>query len=137
MQERLDLTALTKAIATLKVALDEYDKDNSNEFVRDSCIQRFEYCYDLSAKMIKRYLSMIAANPGEVQEMSFQTLIREAFSQGVLKNSWDQWWLYRDYRNKTSHGYNEKIAKEIIQEVPVFYHEVDFLLQALTAKNED
>lgn len=137
MQEKLDLTALTKAIATLKVALDEYDKDNSNEFVRDSCIQRFEYCYDLSAKMIKRYLSMIAANPGEVQEMSFQTLIREAFSQGVLKNSWDQWWLYRDYRNKTSHGYNEKIAKEIIQEVPVFYHEVDFLLQALTAKNED
>ncbi|MBV1788442.1 nucleotidyltransferase substrate binding protein [Marinobacterium sp. D7] len=137
MQEKLDLSVLARAIATLKVALDEYQKDPSNEFVRDSCIQRFEYSYDLSTKMIRRYLSLVAANPGEVQEMSFQSLIREAYTLGIVENSWDQWWEYRDNRNKTSHGYNRDTAIEIVEGLPRFYQEADFLLQALTEKNED
>lgn len=137
MPEQLDLTALTRATAALKVALDEYDKDASNEFVRDACIQRFEYCYDLSAKMVRRYLSMVAANPGEIQEMTFQAQIREGHTQAILKNSWDQWWQYRDYRNKTSHGYNLAVALEIMESLPVFYQEVDYLLHALTEKNEN
>ena len=137
MQEKLNLSALTRATKTLKVALDEYQKDSSNEFVRDACIQRFEYCYDLSAKMIKRYLTVVAANPGEIQEMTFQNQIREAHTRGLVKNSWDQWWEYRDSRNKTSHGYDEETAIEITEGLPVFYQEVDYLLQRLTEKNED
>lgn len=136
MQEKLDLTSLNRAIATFKVALDEYQKDTSNEFVRDSCVQRFETCYDLSAKMIRRYLSMAAANPGEIQEMSFQSQVREAHTLGITK-SWDQWWAYRDNRNKTAHSYNEKIAVEIVESLPVFYQEADYLRQALTERNEN
>ncbi len=56
--EILDITSLKKAVESFARALNEYDKDESNEFVRDSCIQRFEYCYDLSSKMIKRHLKI-------------------------------------------------------------------------------
>ena len=42
----LNLTAFRKAIHTFKDALNEYSKDITNTYVRDSVIQRFEYCYD-------------------------------------------------------------------------------------------
>lgn len=136
MTEQLDLTALTKATQTLKLALDEYQKDSSNEFVRDACIQRFEYCYDLATKMISRYLSMVADNPSAVKEMSFQDKIREAYSRKLLQNSWDIWWVYRDNRNKTSHSYNLNVVLEIMQDLDAFYTELAYLLDTLNQKNE-
>ena len=60
MNEILDLTAFKKAISTLSEALNEYEKDKTNTFVRDSCIQRFEYCFYMSKKMLIRYLKSIS-----------------------------------------------------------------------------
>ena len=42
---KLILEPLQKAINALIKALNEYD-NNPNEFVKDSCIQRFEFTYD-------------------------------------------------------------------------------------------
>ena len=56
----LILTPLENAINSLNIAFVEYQKDNSNEFVRDSVIQRFEYTYELCIKMLKRYLELLA-----------------------------------------------------------------------------
>jgi nucleotidyltransferase substrate binding protein (TIGR01987 family) len=131
MNEKLDLTAFKKAIVSLKEALDEYEKDKTNKFVRDSCIQRFEYCYDLSSKMIKRHLKNISDNPGEVDQMSFQNIIREAYTKGILKHSWDKWSDYREDRNATSHGYDEEIAVSIVSELNVPYQEIVFLIERL------
>lgn len=137
MQEKLDLTSLAKALESFRLALDEYDKDRSNDFVRDSCIQRFEYCYDLATKMIRRHLSNISANPSAVNEMSFQETIREAYTKGVLKNSWDSWWKYRDDRNITSHGYDESKAIAVVADLKPFYAEIDHLLARLKEIYED
>ncbi|MBO1926482.1 nucleotidyltransferase substrate binding protein [Thiomicrorhabdus sp. 6S2-11] len=133
---QLDLTVLSKAINSLSVALNEYKKDTSNEFVRDSCIQRFEYCYDLSAKFIKRYLALTSENPTEIKELSFQNLIRTAYGKGLLKNSWDEWWQYRDNRNVTSHGYDENKAIKVVTELPPFYQEMQYLLNSLQERND-
>jgi nucleotidyltransferase substrate binding protein (TIGR01987 family) len=127
----LDLTSLKKAINSLTKALKEYEKDNTNEFVRDSCIQRFEYCYDLSSKMIKRHLKNIAENPGEIDQLSFQSIIREAYTKGILKNSWDKWSDFREDRNATSHGYDEELAVSIVSELNEPYLEFVFLLAKL------
>ncbi len=129
--EILDLTALKKAVVSFRKALDEYEKDKTNEFVRDSSIQRFEYCYDLSSKMIKRHLKNIAENPGEIDQMSFQSIIREAFTKGILKNSWDKWSEYREDRNATSHGYDEELAISIVSQLEEPYQEILFLLERL------
>jgi nucleotidyltransferase substrate binding protein (TIGR01987 family) len=129
--EKLDLTALKKAVLSLEKALKEYEKDVSNEFVRDSCIQRFEYCYDLSSKMIKRHLKAISENPGEIDQMSFQNIIREAFTKGILKNSWDKWSDYREERNSTSHGYDEALALLIVSQLNTPYQEFVFLISRL------
>ena len=133
---QLDLTVLSKAINSLLVALNEYEKDKSNEFVRDSCIQRFEYCYDLSAKFIKRYLALTSENPAEIKELSFQHLIRTAYGKGLLKNSWDIWWQYRDNRNVTSHAYDESKAIKVVSELAPFYDEMLYLLKSLQERND-
>ncbi|SMM97905.1 nucleotidyltransferase [uncultured Candidatus Thioglobus sp.] len=136
MDEKLDLTNFKKAITTLKIALDEYNKDETNEFVRDSCIQRFEYCYDYSKKILKRYLKSIADDPMEVDNESLENLIRDAYTKGLTKHSWDVWDEYRDNRNKTSHGYDQEIAIAIVEQLPAFYSEIEFLLEALISKDE-
>ena len=133
---KLDVTAIEKAINSFGKAIDQYGVDEENEFVRDSVIQRFEYSYELASKIIKRYLSITSADPSSINEMSFQELVREAYTKGILKNSWDVWKKYRENRNRTSHGYNEEDAIEIAQNVQVFYGEVQFLLKKLEEYNK-
>lgn len=135
-KESLDLSALATAVVSFGRALDEFKKDESNEFVRDSVIQRFEYCYDLSTKFIKRHLSLISDNPNAINEMSFQEIIREAYTKGILRNSWDTWWKYRDDRNATSHAYSEAKAIEVAGDVEAFLLEASYLVEQLKAEYE-
>lgn len=131
-KETLDIHNLSRAVATLKRALDEFDRDNTNEFVRDACIQRFEYCYDLATKMIKRHLKLTEDDPSGVEAMTTQDRIRRAYEIGILQNSWDRWWEFRDDRAATTHGYNLERALEIIAKIPAFYTEASYLSEALS-----
>jgi len=133
----LDLTAFKKAISTLSEALNEYEKDKTNTFVRDSCIQRFEYCFDLSKKTLIRYMKSISDDPMEVDREKLSNIIRQAYKLGIVKHSWDEWDIYRENRNNTSHGYNEDIAIEIVEQLPKFYNEIVFLLEKIKESNED
>ena len=131
-KDTLDIQVLLRAVATLKRALDEFDRDNTNEFVRDACIQRFEYCYDLATKMIKRHLKLTEDDPSGIEAMTIQERIRRAYDVGILQNSWDRWWEFRDDRAATSHGYNLERALEIIAKIPAFYTEANYLAEALS-----
>jgi len=132
----LDLIAIEKAIKSFGKAIDTYSLNSKDEFIRDSVIQRFEYSYELSTKIIKRYLSETSANPSSINEMSFQEQIREGYTKGILKNSWDMWKKYREDRNTTSHAYNERDAIDIARDVQVFYSEAIYLLQKLKEYNK-
>ncbi len=133
----LDLTAFKRAIDTLNEALTEYEKDKTNTFVRDSCIQRFEYCFDLSKKTLIRYMKSISDDPMEVDREKLSNIIRQSYRLGVVKHSWDEWDIYRENRNNTSHGYNEDVAIQIVEELPKFYNEIVFLLENIQKNNED
>ena len=85
MDYKLDLTSLEKAVASLENALNEYAL-RPNEFVRDSCIQRFEFVYDLSHKMLKRHLEIHSPNKQVIDNMLFAELIRTSAEQNILKN---------------------------------------------------
>ena len=77
----LDFSSLKKAIASLDEAVTEYKKDFHNKFVRDASVQRFEYIYELSYKMLKRYLEMTEPSAEEIDQMSFPNLIRMGFER--------------------------------------------------------
>ena len=52
----LDLTPLTNAVQRLDEGLARYLADTSDTQIRDGLIQRFEFTYELSHKMLKEGL---------------------------------------------------------------------------------
>ena len=139
---KLDLTPLEDAVAQLEDGLVQYDSDIVREFpqirnqMRAGAIQAFEFTYELSVGMIKRYLEQVSANPAEIDELSFQDLIRRAGQQGLVRSELDAWMRYRANRGTTSHTYSEERAERVFRGIPEFLEEARHLLRELQAKNE-
>lgn len=131
----LDFSSLSKAVTTLEEALIQREKEPHNTFVRDACIQRFEYTYELSHKMLKRYLEEVSANPAEIDDMTFQDLIRKGFERGLLSKDLSEWKLFRKSRGTTSHTYDADKAEQVLTVVPDFFEEARYLLTKLEEKN--
>jgi nucleotidyltransferase substrate binding protein (TIGR01987 family) len=128
----IDTSSLAKALDTLDIALSAHAAAPADAFVRDACIQRFEYSYELAHKMLRRHLA--ATEQSSVQELSFPNLIRLAYRRGRLAESWDIWSIFRDARNATSHAYNEAKAVEVVKNIPAFAAAARFLLTQLDAQ---
>lgn len=133
---KLELSSFEKALASLIEALAEFDRTQS-QFVKDACIQRFEYTYELAHKLLKRQLEAMSPNPSEIDQMSFPDMIRSGAERGLLANGWDEWRRFRDARNATSHAYNEKKANEVFVRIPAFRDEAAFLLARLQERNAE
>lgn len=129
--ERLDLGPLERAINRLNEGWSRYQQDISDTQIRDGLIQRFEFTYEISHKMLKRHLEATSANPAEFDDMSFQDLIRMGNERGLIPSSWPEWRNFRDMRAKTSHTYDEDIAVEVATCIPDFQREATFLLEKL------
>jgi len=70
----LDFTSLEKEVQRLNEGLVRYKSDVSDTQIRDGLIQRFELTYEISHKMLRRYLEASAANPTEFDTADFQYL---------------------------------------------------------------
>ena len=128
---KLELTPLVNAVARLEEGIDGYERDKTQTLIRDGLVQRFEFTYEISCKMLKRYLEQAAPNPEEYDNMPFPDLIRSGNEQRLLLGDWPKWKTYRDMRAKTSHTYDEKIALEVVAEIPAFLEEVRYLCDRL------
>jgi nucleotidyltransferase substrate binding protein (TIGR01987 family) len=126
---------LEKALNSLKEAWTEYQKDTSNTFVRDSVIQRFEYTFEISHKILRRFLSEAESSRAEISEMLFNELSRLGSKRGILLNDLETWDKYRRSRNLTSHNYDEFNAESILVIIPVFIEEIDYELAKLKEKS--
>ncbi|OUD13330.1 nucleotidyltransferase substrate binding protein [Thioflexithrix psekupsensis] len=62
----LDLSTLTKALDSLERAIERSKSVPEDTEIRDSVIQRFEYSYELSWKMMKRQLEIDSPTPVDV-----------------------------------------------------------------------
>ena len=90
-------------------------------------MQRFEFTYEQSHKMLKRYLEYASPNPGQIDEMTFQDMIRTANEQGLLLGDWSDWRGFREMRGATSHAYDEEVALRVVQRIPRFLEEAAHL----------
>lgn len=123
----IDISPLAKAIIRLQEGIERYQADTSDTQIRDGLIQRFEFTYELSHKMLKRYLESASATPGEFDSADFQYLIRSANEYGLLLGDWSAWKAYRDMRAKTSHTYDEDVALVVVAGIPAFLAEARHL----------
>ena len=131
MSTELDLTPLANAVARLAEGLAEYQANPAHTLLRDGLVQRFEFTYEISHKMLKRHLSLAMASPTEFDSMPFGNLIRTGNEHGLLLGNWSDWKRYREMRSKTSHIYDEGIALQVVEGIPGFLAEARYLLEQL------
>ena len=135
MNDKLNLAPLENAVSRLTEGLARYEKDITDTQIRDGLIQRFEFSYEISHKMLKRHLEAVSPTPEQFDAMAFADLIRSANEQGLLLGDWSSWKIYREMRSKTSHTYYEEIAIEVVQGIPAFLEEARHLLKQLQERN--
>ena len=128
---KLDLSTLHKALGRLDEGYQRYLLDVRDLQIRDGLIQRYEFTYEISHKMLKRHLEMTSPNPEIFDAMPFADLIRTGNELSILKSDWSAWKLFREMRAKTSHTYDEDIAQTVVQVIPDFIHEARYLAEQL------
>jgi nucleotidyltransferase substrate binding protein (TIGR01987 family) len=128
---KLDTTSLGNAVRRLREGLARYEREPTDEQIRDGLIQRFEFTYGLSHKMLRRYLKETAASPDEVEQMPFADLVRTGNAHGFLRGDWPAWRRFREMRARTSHTYNAKVASQVASAIPEFLQEAEHLYDEL------
>jgi nucleotidyltransferase substrate binding protein (TIGR01987 family) len=103
-----------------------------NDIVYDGVIQRFEFTFELSWKLMKMFLEY----NGITEIKSPRTTIREAFTNGLIEDG-EQWIDMMVDRNKTSNLYDEEEAKLIYEKIISIYSHLlsnlcDKLVEELT-----
>jgi len=131
----LDFSPLLKALTSLKRALAKAATAQGDEELRDACIQRFEYTFELCWKMLKRQLERELPNPSEVDGYSYRHIFRVGAERGLVKDV-EAWFDYRELRNITSHTYNEEKAATVFHAIPAFANHATELLEKLTARSD-
>lgn len=127
--ETLDFTALENSVYRLKEVVEKYKENEKDTIVRDSLIQRFEFTYSISLKLLRRYFMERAFFVNDINSLSFNDMVRTATRLGLLKSDLEMWTKYREMRNLTAHTYDEEVALKVAKIVPCFYEEALYLLK--------
>ena len=133
---KLDFTSLRSALSRLAEGYQRYQSDVSDIQIRDGLIQRYEFTYEISHKMLKRHLEMTSASPEAFDALPFADLIRTANEQSLLKSDWSAWKIFREMRAKTSHTYDEDIAQTVVKIIPAFIDEIEFLVRQFDQRHD-
>ncbi len=107
------MTGLHPVKLTTLISTDLKDIDDTQ--IRDRLIQRYEFTYEISHKILKKQLELLSPKPTVFNSMAFSDLIRTGNEQSLLKNDWTKWKIFREMRSKSSHIYDEKMQKKSFQ----------------------
>lgn len=122
----IDITPLLKA----KEKLDEAVRTARSELEKTGAIKCFEYCYELSWKLMRKILfkrGIETASPREA--------FREAGANKIIDDV-ELWFDFITKRNLTSHTYDEELADEVFKFLPTFQKAVNtFILNATNMKS--
>ena len=140
----IDFSSLANAISQLEKSITFARSDMAQqddelfEQLRNSVIQCFEFTYELSWKMLRRYLEETAATPEEIETSTFQNLIRRGNEKGLLRSDWLRWKIYRQARTDSSHTYDGDKAVAVYEIAPDFLDEACYLYhQLVSRKNQE
>ena len=105
--------------------LDDAVRQEKNEFLRDSVIQRFEFCIELAWKSSKLAMGVATAAPKDV--------VREMAQSGYIEDV-AIWLAAIDMRNLSSHTYKEDLAEQVYAFACSFVPQLKSLVARLESK---
>ena len=109
------------------MAIDDYE--NLSVLEKEGLVQRFEYTFELSWKVLKDFLENKGVNVKFPRDV-----LKEAFNLDILNNG-ELWFEMLEYRNILSHTYNEKNFTKAVEKIyNDFFNEIEALYNYL--KNE-
>jgi len=130
----ISIENLKSALDTLKTSMRKLEENKSCDFVdmlEDSCIKRFEYTLEIARKTMKRVLKNIYAKTEE--ELTVNNTFR--FMQGYkFIPNWENWRTYYERRNNTAHEYNLEKSRKLLEIIPLFIEDVEYLVNKLEEK---
>jgi nucleotidyltransferase substrate binding protein (TIGR01987 family) len=95
---QLNIASLVNAVERLDEGLHRYLLGKDDIQIRDGLVQRFEFIYELTHKMLKRFLSMTASSSVDIDQMTFSEFIRAGHAQGLLSTDRAVWRGFREVR---------------------------------------
>lgn len=122
-----------RALNLLREALLIMDDRNLNQLELEGVIQRFEYTWELTWKVLKDYL--------EFKGIIFETItptdvLKTAIAANLIYDG-ETWMEALDARNKMSHTYNFKKFEQVIVDVKYKYFPLLISLKSKLANIND
>jgi nucleotidyltransferase substrate binding protein (TIGR01987 family) len=130
-KSELDLTNLKNSFNTLEECYSDYIKQSNEKmknYIKDSCIKRFEYTYETAKKIMNKFLKK--EYDKTEKDLSINNIFREMYGLGLVDN-FENWVDYREKRNTTSHEYDITKTYPIIDIIPSFIEDTRFLIEKL------
>jgi len=137
---KLDLTSLESAVASLERSIKAAAAHEASlppelrETIRSGIIQNFEVAYELSWKMMKRWIETNISTEA-VDGVTRRELFRQAAENRLIEDV-DRWMGFHSSRNETSHTYDQETAEEVSACAKEFASAAQSLLTALRERND-
>ena len=138
----LELESLRNAIASLEEVLRRIGEpaylSGQDEFgvrmFKAAAIQYFEVAYELSWKLIQRWVDSNVPGHESTMPRSRKDLFRIAARHGLLESP-ECWFGFGEARNKTSHLYSQQMAESVYEMAVLFLPEAKKLMTNLEKAN--
>ena len=117
------MTYFTNALIRFDEALSE---DISNPLAVDGSIQRFEFCFELGWKLVKKLLM----DSEGIEALSPKKALQFAYQVGWIEDE-TVWLKMLNDRNSTSHTYREDYALEIYSHLSIHLDAMQLLKSKL------
>ena len=124
MIEIAKLDDLKKALNKLKEGFPSV----KTELDRDGVIQRFEFTFELTWKVIQEY-----ARFKGLESASPRDTFRVGAELGIIENP-EVWFDFLKDRNESTHLYSESQAELIYSHIPSFIKEVEKLVEKISGE---
>jgi nucleotidyltransferase substrate binding protein (TIGR01987 family) len=124
--KEIDIAPFVKALGALKKAYGQ----TKDEYIRDSCIKRFEFTFELAWKTLKRFLKYKG-----IDALGSKDVIRFCAREGLILDP-QLWFSFVEDRNRTSHTYEEDASELVYGHLEVFIPEMERILQVIRELKE-
>ncbi len=134
MPNEININILKDSFNTLEECYNDYLSQTDEKiqtYIKDSCIRRFEYTYRCAQKIMNKYLKKVYGKSED--ELTMNNIFRFMQGYGFIPN-WENWKMYYEKRNNTAHEYNLIKSRELIEIIPQFLQDTDYLLTKLKEK---
>ena len=127
----IEIKNLENAYQTLNTCYSDYQSNLDSplaEYIADSCVKRFEYTLETAWKLVKKIF--IHKYGKSEQELTMNNIFRYMQGYGYAKD-WEKWREYYQKRNATAHEYNLVKLRTLLELVPDFLNDTEFLIKKL------